>query len=123
MIPAYPTGLKHSVIRKNASELLEKLKIRAKAHQRVELLSGGEQQRTAIARALINEPSVVIADEPTAHLDTDLAREFMAIVSALKDEGKTILIASHDPLVWKSRVVDRAFSLRDGQIVEEVDDP
>jgi len=100
--------------------LLGTLKIDSKAHQRVEHLSGGEQQRTAIARALINDPSVIIADEPTAHLDTDLAAEFMAIISGLLDEGKTILIASHDPRISEAGIVNRVVALRDGRIAKEV---
>ncbi len=72
----------------------------------------------AIARALINNPSVIIADEPTAHLDTKLSREFMEIMDDLKDEGKTILIASHDPLVYDSALVDRVVEMRDGRITD-----
>ena len=55
-----------------------------------------------IARALVNNPAVVIADEPTAHLDTKLSRDFLGIMERLNAEGKTILIASHDPLVYES---------------------
>ena len=119
MIPAYPTGKKHVVVKKRAMDLLRRLKIDSKAREKVEELSGGEQQRTAIARALINNPSIIIADEPTAHLDTDLSREFMEIVSGLKQEGKTILIASHDPLVADFPAVDCIVNIRDGKIVEK----
>jgi putative ABC transport system ATP-binding protein len=117
MIPAYPTGLKHQRIEKRATDLLRRLDVGLKAHQKVEHLSGGEQQRIAIARALINEPPVVIADEPTAHLDTELASALLEILSQFKREGKTILIASHDPLIFESPIVDRIVSLRDGAIV------
>ncbi|MDI6728086.1 MAG: hypothetical protein QMD44_04055, partial [Thermodesulfovibrionales bacterium] len=65
-------------------------------------------------------PSVIIADEPTAHLDTKLSHEFMDIISMLKGEGKTILIASHDPLVYESDVVDRIINIRDGMVAEWV---
>ena len=71
----------------------------------------------AIARALINNPSFVIADEPTAHLDTKLSREFMEIMKRLNQEGKTILIASHDPIIHESEAVDRVIEMRDGRIV------
>ena len=97
--------------------LLERLKLAPRAQQQVQHLSGGEQQRTAIARALINDPSIIIADEPTAHLDTDLSREFLDIVASLKREGKTLLIASHDPLVSDFSEVDGIVSLRDGLLV------
>ncbi|MBW2149518.1 MAG: ABC transporter ATP-binding protein [Deltaproteobacteria bacterium] len=119
MIPAYPMGIKYRVIKERAMVLLEKLNIASKAHQRVEHLSGGEQQRTAMARALINEPAIVIADEPTAHLDTELAESFMYLISVLHAEGKTILIASHDPLVFEADIVHRVIELRDGEIRKE----
>jgi putative ABC transport system ATP-binding protein len=76
-----------------------------------------EAQRTAIARALINDPAVIIADEPTAHLDTKLSQEFMAIMQDFKASGKTILLASHDPLVHESEVVDQVVDMRDGKII------
>jgi putative ABC transport system ATP-binding protein len=116
MLPAYPTGRKYREVRAKSTELLVKLKIGSKADQKIERLSGGEQQRTAIARALINEPSIIIADEPTAHLDTELSREFLGIMEALSHEGKTILIASHDPLVFESGIIDDVVEMRDGQI-------
>ena len=75
-------------------------------------------QRVAIARALINNPRVIIADEPTAHLDTDLALQFLKIVARLKSEGKTVLMGSHDPLLIESAVVDRVVALRYGRIDE-----
>ena len=80
MLPAYPCE-ERSAFRKRALELLDLFNISGKGETRVEFLSGGESQRVAIARALINNPSVVIADEPTAHLDTKLSDEFMVIVS------------------------------------------
>lgn len=119
MIPAYPTGRKHAAVKRWAQELLRRLNMESKLDEKVERLSGGEQQRVAISRALINDPSIIIADEPTAHLDTDLSRQFMEIMIDLKEEGKTILIASHDPLVSGYGGVDRCVGLRDGEIVEE----
>jgi putative ABC transport system ATP-binding protein len=82
----------------------------------VEWLSGGEAQRVGIARALINNPAVIIADEPTAHLDTKLSGEFMGIVERLKEEGKTVIIASHDPIVFDSLIIDRIVEMRDGRL-------
>jgi len=119
MLPAYPASTKTCQIKARAVQLLDKLKIGSKARQKVEHLSGGEQQRVAIARALINDPDVIIADEPTAHLDTDMAAEFLDIISGLFAEGKTILMASHDPLLYGSEIVHRVVGLRDGQIVRE----
>lgn len=116
MIPAYPIGEKHASLKKRANELLDLLNLANKATSRVEWLSGGEAQRVAIARALINNPAVIIADEPTAHLDTKLSREFMEIMRRLRTQGKTVLIASHDPLVFESDVIDEAVEMRDGKI-------
>jgi putative ABC transport system ATP-binding protein len=118
MLPAYPTGERQASIRKRGLELLEKFEISRHAASRVDLLSGGEAQRVAIARALINNPMVIIADEPTAHLDTRLSRDFMEVASSFKEEGKTILIASHDPLVCDSSHVDRVVEMRDGSIIQ-----
>ena len=119
MLPAYPLGEHHRTLTRRAGELLELLDIGKRAEARSEWLSGGEAQRVAIARALINDPSVIIADEPTAHLDTRLSREFMEIVSRLKGKGKTVVIASHDPLVYESAVIDRTVTMRDGRVAGE----
>jgi putative ABC transport system ATP-binding protein len=117
MIPAYPTGRMRRMILDRAMGLLGNLQLDSKAGQKVESLSGGEQQRTAFARALINDPSVIVADEPTAHLDTELSEALLGIISRLKEEGKTFLIASHDPLVYQSSIVDTVITMRDGRVV------
>lgn len=119
MLPAYPTGERRSAVRDRAMELLELFDMTRKAPSRVEWLSGGESQRVAIARALINNPSYIIADEPTAHLDTALSREFMEIVATLKGQGKTIIMASHDPIVYEEGLVDRIVGVRDGALVTD----
>jgi putative ABC transport system ATP-binding protein len=116
MLPAYPSGEKHAALKNRAMDLLDTFKILRKAQSKVEWLSGGEAQRVAIARALINNPSIIIADEPTANLDTKLSREFMEIMGRLKSERKTILFASHDPIVYESELADRVVDLRDGRV-------
>jgi len=73
-------------------------------------------QRVAIARSLMNDPPVIIADEPTAHLDSKLSLDFMDIIARLKKQGKTAIIASHDPLVFGADMVDRVVTVRDGLI-------
>jgi putative ABC transport system ATP-binding protein len=88
--------------------------IEDRAAAKVEWLSGGEAQRVAIARALMNDAPVIIADEPTAHLDSKLSVEFMEIIVRLKEQGKTAIIASHDPLVFGAAMVDRVVAVRDG---------
>jgi putative ABC transport system ATP-binding protein len=117
MLPAYPVGENHSALKQRAMGLLSMFSLAQKAASKVEWLSGGEAQRVAIARALINNPAIIIADEPTAHLDTKLSRAFMEIMRWLKDEGKTILFASHDPLVYDSDVIDQIVVMRDGKVV------
>lgn len=118
VLPAYPLGRDWAALHERAEALLAELKLAHRRHARVEWLSGGEQQRVAICRALINEPEVVIADEPTANLDTVLSGEFMDILESLKARGKTLLLTSHDPLVTESACVDRVVSMRDGRVVE-----
>jgi putative ABC transport system ATP-binding protein len=117
MLPAYPKGEKHATLTQRAMNLLDLMNLGGKASAKVEWLSGGEAQRTAIARALINNPAIIIADEPTAHLDSRLSREFMEIMRQLKQEGKTILIASHDPIAYGSDVIDRVIEMRDGRMI------
>jgi len=118
MLPAYPGGERHALLRGRAMALLDQFGMAGRAATHVEWLSGGEMQRVAIARALINDPAVIIADEPTAHLDTKLSGEFLEYMAQLKGEGKTIIMASHDPLVCEAGMVDRIVTLRDGGIVD-----
>ena len=121
MLPAYPLGLPYGQLREKAENQLAGLDLGHRRDARVEWLSGGEQQRVAIARALINDPEVIIADEPTANLDTALSRQFLDILTRLIDEGRTVLLTSHDPLVVESSVVDRVVRLRDGRLVDSAD--
>ena len=121
MLPAYPLGLPYGQLREKAENQLASLDLGHRRDARVEWLSGGEQQRVAIARALINDPEVIIADEPTANLDTALSLQFLDILSSLIDEGRTVLLTSHDPLVVESSVVDRVVRLRDGRLVDNTD--
>ena len=114
MLPAYPLGLEYAGLKRTASELLHQFGIADKAASRVEWLSGGEKQRCAICRAMINDPEILIADEPTANLDSRLSEEFLLMVETLKETGKTILLTSHDPLVYESRVIDRVVGIQDG---------
>ncbi|MEN8167882.1 MAG: ABC transporter ATP-binding protein [Pseudomonadota bacterium] len=121
MLPAYPLGPRHASLLDAAHRLMGHFNLSSKAENRVEWLSGGEAQRVSICRALINDPDILIADEPTANLDTKLSREFMALIDELRQSGKTILISSHDPLVFESPAVNRVVELRDGQLVRDAD--
>lgn len=119
LLPAYPLAPDHAELQQRGMNLLEQFDMATKAHAKVEWLSGGEAQRAAICRALLNDPQILIADEPTANLDTHLAQEFMRNIGKLKAAGRTILLTSHDPMVAEADCVDRVITMRDGQIQED----
>ena len=119
ILPAYPTGQPRKDLLLKAEALLANVALGHRRDAKVEWLSGGEQQRVAICRALINDPELLIADEPTANLDTKLSKEFLGILEKLADAGRTIVMTSHDPMVVDSAVVDHVVTLRDGKIVDE----
>ena len=104
MVPGLPLPETNGHLELRARELLERFGLGDRADIRVEHLSGGEQQRVAIARALINNPEIIIADEPTAHLDSTAAQTFLQVVGEFRAEGKTVVVASHDPVLcgWAS---------------------
>ncbi|MBU1137848.1 MAG: ABC transporter ATP-binding protein [Proteobacteria bacterium] len=116
-LPLYPSAIPMREMNRRAIEILTRLNILNKARMKVSSLSGGEQQRVAIARALINQPQIIIADEPTAHLDSSLAAELLEILSELNRGGKTVVIATHDPYVSRHRLIDRIIRMRDGRII------
>ena len=121
ILPGYPTGTPRARLVERAEALLADMQLSHRRDAKVEWLSGGEQQRVAICRALINDPEILVADEPTANLDSKLSAEFLAILRRLAEAGRTVILTSHDPLVVESEVVDRVYSLRDGQLIEVVD--
>ncbi len=107
LLPLIPIDLDINKMQKRAKKVLKLFKIAHKENQKVSNLSGGEQQRCAIARAMINEPNIILADEPTANLDKNLSFEFMEILKDLKNMGKTIIIATHDSRFEDLEFVDR----------------
>lgn len=117
MLPAYPDGEPPRALAARALDLLARLEVGHLARRRPERLSGGEAQRVAIARALVNGPRVVLADEPTAHLDSERARGLLEVFADLKAAGTSLVVGSHDPLVTEASVVDRVVELRDGRVV------
>jgi len=119
LLPLYPSEVGFAEMRRRAEAVLTKLRIWDKRRVRANRLSGGEQQRVAIARALIQDPEIIVADEPTAHLDRRLATEFLETLALLNREGKTIVIATHDPFVVQHPLVGRVVDMRDGRIEGE----
>lgn len=118
MLPLYPLDTPFAVMTKRAEALLARLDILHKRNFKVQRLSGGEQQRVAIARALINEPQVILADEPTAQLDTERSEDLMDVLADLNKEGNSVIIATHDPLVFEKAFINRVVHLRDGKVQE-----
>jgi len=119
LLPLYPEAISPAEMNRRAAIVLDEVELAGLAKRRVSHLSGGEQQRVAIARALVNQPQVLIADEPTAHLDSRLSGALLDRFAALKRGGLTMVIATHDPLVCDHAVVDRIIDLHDGRLVEE----
>ncbi len=113
--PMMLKGVSREARRRRAAELLARVGLSEKADVRPDLLSGGQRQRVAIARALANEPEVILADEPTANLDTRTADDVLDLMSLINQERRVaFVLSSHDP-----RVVARAqrvLTLRDGRI-------
>ena len=119
MLPLFPTGMPVAEMEARVDRALESMRLQNRRSARAGRISGGEQQRTAIARALVNEPTIIIADEPTAHLDSELSAELLDILAELNRTGTTIIIATHDPRVMEHPIVSRRLVVRDGVVVEE----
>lgn len=116
MLPATPTGRPYAEVRARALQLLGDFELGGRAEAKAQWLSGGEAQRVAIARALINDPQVILADEPTAHLDSGLSRQILVILADLRAQGRTLILSSHDPLVFEAGLVERVVEVRDGRV-------
>ena len=113
MMPALIAGRKTSEAKQAALDLLERVGLSDRADHKPSQLSGGEQQRTAIARALINKPAVLLADEPTGNLDSATKQEIHKLLFYLRDSlGQTIILVTHDPQL--AALCDRSLEMRDG---------
>jgi len=115
--PMMLKGVSRDTRRLRAAELLSRVGLSEKAEVRPDLLSGGQRQRVAIARALANEPEVILADEPTANLDTQTAYDVLDLMSLINEERRVaFVLSSHDPRVVLR--AQRVLTLRDGRIAE-----
>ncbi|MEO8584606.1 MAG: ABC transporter ATP-binding protein [Acidobacteriota bacterium] len=104
--------------RSRAMGCLERVGLKDRWDHTSAQLSGGQQQRVAIARSLVNEPAILLADEPTGNLDSKTSEEVMAIFQALNDEGKTVVLITHEPDI--AQFARRIVTFRDGRILSDV---
>lgn len=117
-LPLVPLGIHPIEQRKRALNLLKRFGLLHRKNYLTANISGGEQQRTAIARALINDPPILIGDEPTAHLDGKLSHDLFQHLGSLKEDGKTLILASHDPFVLNHSLVDVRYRIDNGNLLQ-----
>lgn len=113
-LPTYANVRNGVDVRKRAKELLEQVGLDDRMHHKPGELSGGQSQRVAIARALINDPAILLADEPTGNLDSKTGREILNMFTKLNEDGRTIVMITHDPEIAK--YADRIVLVKDGII-------
>ena len=112
------TGARRSRIKKNVDRVLEWTNLTHRKNALPEDISGGEQQRTSIARAMVNEPLLILADEPTGNLDPELSLEIMRLFERLNERGTTVLVATHDANLVR-QLNKRVIKIDKGRIIEE----
>ncbi len=119
IVPLIHSGLPLSTIQQMAQKSMQSAAIEHKAVQSVNRLSGGEKQRCAIARALVHDPELILCDEPTANLDRANSLKFIEMLEILHGMGKTMIVATHDPLFEHLSFVSRVVHMEDGRIIEK----
>jgi putative ABC transport system ATP-binding protein len=113
-LPLIYAGVKASVRRKSASQALERVGLADRMKHKPSELSGGQRQRVAVARALVNEPSILLADEPTGNLDSTTSQEIMGVFASLHEHGQTVIMVTHEADI--ARHAERVITLHDGAI-------
>lgn len=118
LAPVRVHGVPRAEARERATAMLERVGLAEKAHARPDNLSGGQQQRAAIARALVTDPRLLLLDEVTSALDPELVGEVLDLLRALRDEGRTMLLNTHE-MGFARRVADRVCFLSGGRVLEQ----
>jgi ABC-type lipoprotein export system ATPase subunit len=116
-LPALLAGCSPKSARQRAQELLERIGLADRARFLPSALSGGQRQRVAVARALANDPVVVLADEPTGNLDSEATLDVLRLLESLHEAGQTLVVVTHDARI--AATADRMISMRDGMFVDE----
>lgn len=112
-LPMAVTGRKKKIKNSMALEVIQRVGLEEKAHRLPDQLSGGEQERVAIARAIVNKPPIILADEPTGNLDSGTAGEIMQLLKSLNKEGHTVVVVTHNPDM--TDYATRTIQVQDGQ--------
>ncbi|RMH05088.1 MAG: ABC transporter ATP-binding protein [Aquificota bacterium] len=115
MLPALKLGVEKELAQERAYELLKRLGLGGKERRKIYEVSGGEMQRTAIARALINKPAVILADEPTGNLDSKNSMKVMEIFQEINSEGTTVVMVTHE--LELAKLTKRIVEVRDGRLI------
>ena len=120
-LPLVYRGMPKQERREISQQALEREGLGSRIHHLPAEMSGGQQQRVAVARAIAAKPPVILADEPTGNLDTKSTKEVMAILHELKDEGRTVIVITHDNEIAEE--AERVIRIRDGKVVEDYINP
>lgn len=120
-LPLVYRGMPKQERREISQNALERVGLGGRMNHLPAEMSGGQQQRVAVARAIAARPPVILADEPTGNLDTKSTKEVMAILHELKDEGRTVIVITHDNEIAEE--AERVIRIRDGKVVEDYINP